>query len=45
MSTNNININSIGVIPSPQEIKSLFPLNDSLVENITKTRDDIKKVL
>ncbi len=45
MSTNNININSIGVIPSPQEIKNLFPLNDSLVENITKTRDDIKKVL
>lgn len=45
MSTNNINIENIGVIPSPLEIKNMYKLEDSLSYNITNSRDSIKKVL
>ncbi len=45
MSTNNVNIENIGVIPCPTDIKSIYKLEDSLSENITRARDSIKKVL
>ena len=45
MTTSNINIDNIGIIPSPFEIKKLFPIDDKLVDSIIKTRESIKKVI
>lgn len=44
-SIHNVNIESILPLESPREIKSLLPVEDSLVERIAGFRDDIVRIL